>query len=135
MDSPRPGELIVKALPSDAFCHTLLAWQHGKLLEGAEVERNCQVHVYWEKHVYVRVHTQNIDNISFQHAEPVVTVCQSLNFIRCCLCLASLNFLAFPSRLSCLHLGAFVYLSWPPPVSLKLPLLSFFTHNFTFPVT
>lgn len=99
-----------------------------------EKERTCRAHVYWEKYMYVWVHPQNIDSVSSQHAEPVVTVCQSLSFIPWCLCLASLNFLPFPSRLTCLHLGTFVYLSWPPPVSLKLPLLPFFTHNFSFPI-
>lgn len=69
-----------------------------------EKERTCQSHVYWGKYVYVWVHPQNIDSVSSQRAEPFVTVCQSLSVIPWCLCLASLNFLPFPSRLSCLHL-------------------------------
>lgn len=69
-----------------------------------EKERTCQSHVYWGKYVYVWVHPQDIDSVSSQRAEPFVTVCQSLNVIPWCLCLASLNFLPFPSRLSCLHL-------------------------------
>lgn len=88
----------------------------------------------WEKSVCVcqLTHRILIAASFFQHAEPVVTVCQFLNFIRYCLCLASLNSLSFPSRLSCSHLNAFVYLSLLPPVSVKLPLLSSFTHNFTY---
>lgn len=84
------------------------AWQtSGK--GRSEADRNCQAQMDWEKYVCVLAHAQNIDNIIFfQHAEPVVTVCQSLNFIRCCLCLASLRSLSFPLRLSCLHPGAFV---------------------------
>lgn len=105
----------------------MAAWQtSGK--GRSEEDRNCQAQMDWEKYVCVLAHTQNIDNnIFFQHAEAVVTVCQSLNFIRYCLCLGSLNSFSFPSRLSCLLLGAFVYLSLPPPVSLKLPLLSVFS--------
>lgn len=110
----------------------MAAWQtSGKCR--SEEDRNCQAQMDWEKYVRVLAHAQNIDNnIFFQHAKPVVTVCQFLNFIRYWLCLASLHSLSFPSRLSCLHLGAFVCLSLPPPVSLKLPLLCFFTHDFTF---
>lgn len=87
------------------------------------------------KSMHVLAHTQHIDNnILFQHAEPVVTVCQSLNFICYCFCLESLNTLSFPFK--AFMLGAFVYLSLPPPVSLKLPLL-FFSHPrlHLFPIT
>lgn len=94
-----------------------------------EEDRNCQAHVYWQKYVCVWVHPQNIDNISFQRAEPVVTVCQSLNFMHWCLCLASLNFISFPSRLSCLHLGAFVSSVMASSCLLKAAFVVFFhTH-------
>lgn len=106
------------------------AWQtSGK--GRSEVDRNCQAQMDLDKYVCVLAHAQNIANIFFQHAEPVVTVCQSLNFIRYPLP-SKLTLLILPFKLSCLHPSAFVYLSLPPPVSLKLPLLSFFTHNFTF---
>lgn len=111
----------------------MAAWQtSGK--SRSEEDRNCQAQMDWEKYVCVLAHTQNIDNnIFFQHAEAVVTVCQSLNFVRYCLCLGSLNSLFLPFK-------AFVLASWcfclsviASPCLLKAAfVVCFFTHDFTF---
>lgn len=94
LDSPQARRAYCakhcQAMLSARFVGTA-AWQtSGK--GRSEEDGNCQARMDWERYVCVLAHAQNIDNnIFFQHAEPVVTVCQSLNFICYCLCLASLN--------------------------------------------
>lgn len=131
--APRRESLLWKRCQTTLSAHFvgMAVWQTSAKGR-TEEERNCQAHVYWEKYVYVWVHPQNIDSVSSQCAGPVVTVCQSLNFIHWCLCLDKPSLLNLPFKAFMLASSCFCLSVMASSYLLKAAFVVFFHLQFHF---